>query len=294
MSETLDLWRQWRSWLRVVGSADTARTYSKAVLGFFAETGCKPIADYTEQDVVAYLDDHASRGKAKHDVLKALRSIFRYCADRLVIAIDPTALVKVKKPRRKPAVTLSEEELVRLLVAAVNVWGERVGWAILLTYLLGLRRMEVAAIRWSDIREGETGPVLEIPVTKGAEGGRDPLPLSALALECLGRLAELPAPAQARLGPEYVLRVQRATVSRWVHDAAVAAGLDRKKTGSHRLRASLATNLRDAGVNVSVVQQVLGHLRLESTAWYFARVTERDLRSALELPGHGGGERVSA
>jgi integrase/recombinase XerD len=279
---TLDSWREWCSWLRAQERGDrTAPSYGRLVLRFLAETGCRPPRDYLERDVVSFLGTFAPRGAAKHEHLKALRSFFAWCVRNGVADHDPAGAVPAKKPRRVAPVTLTEEELTRLLVAAVSELGERPAWALLLTFALGLRRIEAAGLKWEHVRQGETGPVVEIRQTKGANE-RDPLPLSPLALECLARLRELPAPPQAIVGPEYVLRVRRATLSRWAHVAGVAAGLPARKIGSHRLRATLATQLLRAGVDIRTIQRTLGHLRLDSTSFYLAEGDERAVRDALD------------
>jgi site-specific recombinase XerD len=282
----LEAWRQWRIWLRIAnsGSEDTVRVYAGNVLRFLAETACKDPADYTEQDCAEFLGRFAPRGAARHQYAKALRSFFGYCLRHLMVAVDPMQFIRVKKPRRVAPIILSEDELVRLLVAAVYRLGDRAAWGILLVYLLGLRRIEAAGLRWEHVRDGEDGPVVEIHATKGADQ-RDPLPLSPLALECLAHLRELEPPAQARREPGYILRAAAATVNDWVHKAGVAAGLDTRKIKAHRLRASLATHLLKAGVDVTIVQAILGHLRLESTAWYLGEATDREVRHALSLAG---------
>lgn len=282
----LEAWRQWRTWLLIgnSGSEDTVRVYAGNVLRFLAETGCKDPANYTEQDCAEFLARFAPRGAARHQYAKAMRAFFGFCLRHLMVVVDPMEYIRVKKPRRVPPVVLSEGELIRLLVAAVYRLGERAAWGILLVYLLGLRRVEAAGLRWEHLREEDDGPVIEIHNTKGADQ-RDPLPLSPLALECLAHLQELPPPPQTRRDESFILRVAAATVNDWVHKAGTAAGLDPRKIRAHRLRASLATHLLKSGIDVTVVQKILGHLRLESTAWYLAEAKATEVRGALERAG---------
>ncbi len=91
-------------------------------------------------------------------------------------------------------------------------------------YLLGLRRMELAGLQWSDVHETAEGPALWIRTTKGADQ-RAALPLSAPALECLDRLRALrPAPQS---GPA---RIHRRGEGR--HDQRVGPqGGDRGRSG---------------------------------------------------------------
>jgi integrase/recombinase XerC len=280
----LEAWRQWLTWLRAGHSPDTVRAYAGNALRFLAETDCKDFADYTEQDCARFFDDPARRGRVRYEYAKTLRSFFGWGVRQMLIAVDPMAFIRMKKPRRVPPIVLTQDELAKLLKTAEKKLGERVAWSILLIYLLGLRRIEAAGLKWEHVREGDTGPVIEIHQTKGATE-RDPLPLSPLALRCLARLKELPAPPQALVGEEYILRVRRATVSDWVHTAGVAAGLHPRKIGAHRLRATVATRILKSGADIRAVQKALGHARLESTEWYLAESDEAEVRAALALAG---------
>ena len=76
-----------------------------------------------------------------HDEIQSIRARSRQ-VDAELTPDDPMTEIRVRKPRQVPPVVLTYDELVRLLVAAVFTLGERVAWAILLVYLLGLRRKE--------------------------------------------------------------------------------------------------------------------------------------------------------
>jgi site-specific recombinase XerD len=284
---SLHAWKQWRRWLSIQysGSAYTHKNYGNATLKFLAETELKdPVSNYTENDCVDFLEHYARRGQAKHSYAAAIRSFFAWCVRNGLRDDNPMDGISIKKPRRVPPVVLTEEELVRLLVAGVYRIGERTTWGLLLIYCLGLRRMEAAGLRWDDVRDGESGPVIEIADTKG-DSPRPPIPLEPLALECMAHLRDLPPAPQCRTGPEYILRASGEAIGDWMHKAATAAELHPKKRGAHRLRASFATHLLRAGVDVRTVQGLLGHLRLDTTAWYLAEADEGQKRAALNRIG---------
>jgi site-specific recombinase XerD len=74
-----------------------------------------------------------------------------------------------------------------------------------------------------------------------------------------------------------------ASVNRAIHAAAEAAQLD-KRVSMHTLRHSFATHLLEQKVDIRVIQLLLGHKKLETTALYVQVATDllREVTSPLE------------
>ena len=68
-----------------------------------------------------------------------------------------------------------------------------------------------------------------------------------------------------------------------VTDAAERAGLE-PGVSTHSLRKTLATSLMERGVSLRVVQEILGHAKLETTAAYLG-AGRRSIQKALEAAG---------
>jgi site-specific recombinase XerD len=66
-------------------------------------------------------------------------------------------------------------------------------------------------------------------------------------------------------------------LNRAVHEAACKAGID-KRVSPHTLRHSFATHLLEEQVDIRVIQVLLGHAKLETTAIY-TRVATRTIRA---------------
>jgi integrase/recombinase XerD len=70
-------------------------------------------------------------------------------------------------------------------------------------------------------------------------------------------------------------------LSRLFHETADAAGI-RKRVGLHSLRHSFATHLLEGGTDIRLIQALLGHDKLETTARYTRVATGRI--AAIESP----------
>lgn len=69
-------------------------------------------------------------------------------------------------------------------------------------------------------------------------------------------------------------------MNRAVHAAAQAAEIKRRVT-PHTLRHSFATHLLEEGVDIRVIQVLLGHAKLDTTALY-ARVATKTIRTVCQ------------
>jgi site-specific recombinase XerD len=78
-------------------------------------------------------------------------------------------------------------------------------------------------------------------------------------------------------GQNPVKRITTRQLSRVVEDAARAAGIT-KRVSPHTLRHSFATHLLEDGVDIRVIQVLLGHAKLDNTALY-TKVATRTVRT---------------
>jgi integrase/recombinase XerD len=211
--------------------------------------------------------------------ITGLRFFFEVTLDR------SDALAKMKpvyEPRKLPVV-LSVEEVTRLLDAAPNLKAKA---ALAVAYGTGLRASEVVHLKVGDIdRERKV-----VRVEQG-KGRKDRYVMLSPKLHVLLRQWWYEARAKGKMlpggwlfpGQNPVNPMTTRQLNRLCHLAVDAAGLD-KRVSLHTLRHSFATHLLEQKVDIRVIQVLLGHKKLETTALYsqVATRTLRDVTSPLE------------
>ena len=240
-------------------SPATQQSYVYAVAKFSRFFGRSP-DQLGVEEVRAYQIHLAGRGLSwphLNQVSCALRFFFGVTLGRKDV-VD--RIVSAREPKKLPIV-LSAEEVVRFLQA---VPGLRSRAALTTAYSAGLRVSEVAALKVGDIDSSR----MVIRVAQG-KGGKDRyVMLSPPLLAILRAYWRLSKPAHWLFpGRDRDRPVSTATLQAACRVAAREAGLDKPVT-VHTLRHSFATHLLEAGTDIRIIQVLLGHGRLATTAIY--------------------------
>jgi site-specific recombinase XerD len=260
----------------------TQRDYVRFVQSFAAFLR-RPPDTATAEDIRRYQVHQHESGVQPPTIncsVSALRFFFTVTLDRPDLS---RRLVLARSPRKLPDV-LSVEEVGRLLEAAPGLKYK----AILGTaYGAGLRVSEVASLKVDDI--DSTRMLIRVEQGKGRKDRNAMLSPQLLALlrlwwqEGRRRGVMLPHgwlfPGRSAADPVSTRQIGRA-----VHEAAEAAGI-RKRVSPHTLRHSFATHLLEQDVDIRVIQVLLGHSKLDTTALY-ARVATKTIRSVTSPLEH--------
>lgn len=192
------------------------------------------------------------------------------------VTVDRAALMAKMQPVHVPytlPVVLSLEEAARLIAAASNLKHQT---ALSVAYGAGLRASEVATLKVGDIDSQR----MTLRVEQG-KGRKDRYAmLSPVLLERLRTWWRV-ARAQGKMldggwlfpGQNPIDPLTTRQLNRAVHAAAIAARID-KRVSMHTLRHSFATHLLEQKVDIRVIQVLLGHKKLETTALYTHVATE--------------------
>ena len=253
----------------------TQRDYIRCVRSFAAFLHRSPDTA-TAEDIrrfQVHQHENGAQPPAINSSVSALRFLFTITLDRPDLS---RRLVVVRQPRKLPDV-LSVEEVGRLLEAAP---GAKYKAALGTAYGAGLRVSEVAALKIDDIDSARM--LLRVEQGKGRKDRNAMLSPQLLKLlrlwwsEGKRRNVILPHgwlfPGQSRTDPISTRQLHRA-----VHEAAERAGI-RKRVSPHTLRHSFATHLLEQDVDIRVIQVLLGHSKLDTTALY-TRIATRTIRA---------------
>ena len=173
---------------------------------------------------------------------------------------------RVRQPHKLPRV-LSVEQVERLLAGARNPKHRA---ALAVAYGAGLRASEVVHLKIADIDSAR----MIVRVNQG-KGRRDRYAMLSPALLEMLRAWWRHAQARGKMRPGGWLFPGRKPgnplstrqLNRACHLATDAAGLG-KRVSMHTLRHSFATHLLENKVDIRLIQVLLGHRKLETTARY--------------------------
>jgi len=166
-------------------------------------------------------------------------------------------------------VVLSADEVVRFLEA---IPGLKSRIALTTVYAAGLRVSEVVMLKIADVDSGR----MVIRVEQG-KGGKDRyVMLSPQLLRILRGYWRLTRPKRWLFpGRDEDRSLEPTTLHAACRSARTAAGLAKEVT-PHTLRHSFATHLLENGADIRIIQVLLGHANLQSTARY-ARVATKTI-----------------
>ena len=241
----------------------------------------RAITTIGRRDVIELIDSVADRYPTMAHRLHAhLHRLFRWSVGRGVLAFNPMADLPRQGAVVKRDRVLSDRELA-LVWQAATTWP--FGPITRLLILTGARREEIGGLRWSEVHENAIR--LEGARTKNGEPHAIPLaPQAAAIIEGLPRMAR----------SDFVFSTTGETsVSGWSKAKAALDSATKKLNHGHALpdwrlhdlRRTVATGLQRLGVNLQVIEAILGHVagsRAGVVGVYQRYSFEPEMKAALE------------
>ena len=216
----------------------------------------------------------------RNGIMTGLKFLLRVTLRRLDLAAE---IYHIREPQKIPQV-MSQDEARRLLAVAGNL---KVRTLLSLGYGCGLRAGEVVRLKVKHIDRAQN--IIRVEQSKGRKDRN-----VMLSPEMLGLLRAWwkarPARSDAGVPPEQRwlfpgTRAGKPTTTRQLnrlfHETADAAGI-KKSVTLHALRHSFATHLLEGDTDIRIIQALLGHDKLDTTARYTRVAT--GLIASIESP----------
>lgn len=210
-----------------------------------------------------------------------------------LILRSPMDMLRRPAGRAAPVTPLTVEQTQRLLAADTP---HRAAWGLLL--LAGLRKGEAAGLQWQDVENAKIHVCRTLNRIDGktvvgepkSDAGHRFVPLPPILDEILTTQKHLQMAEASRQHirwePSFSVITETGvplrdprTINRWL-DADLAR-LKLPRVTVHALRHTMASNAVDAGVEMRVLQVLLGHASISTTAQYYAHVRDAARNDAI-------------
>lgn len=251
--------------------------------------------EISSEDIKKYLSYIKSLGylsSSSSRALSSIKSFHKFLVIEEICANNPASTISAPKKTKKLPVVLSVEEVMSLLDSLNNDTpiNSRNQVMIELMYAAGLRVSELVDLKLGDLRM--TSKMIS---TRG-KGSKDRLiPINDYCLKLLRSYIINDRPKLAKtIDPGYVfLNGQGGHYSRqsfflFLKEQCKNVGIT-KDVSPHTLRHSFATHLLEAGTDLRIIQELLGHESISTTQIY-THINNRTIKSVYDK-AHPRGEK---
>lgn len=241
-------------------SPNTIRNYCNELHHLFRLLGNRPVNSLEKKHILSYLlwllEKKGCSEAQVHTVVNAIKFYFEKLMNRDKEFYD---LPRPKKPYKLPDI-LAEEEIVTLIQKITNLKHRTM---IMAGYAAGLRVSEIVTLKIQDIDSKR----MTIHI-RGAKGKKDRMvPLSKKLLVTLREYYLQYRPTTYLFEGQYGGAYSTRSAQSILMEAKQKAGIH-KKGSIHSLRHSYATHLMEAGTDIRIIQELLGHNSIKTTIRY--------------------------
>ena len=274
-------------------SPRTVTAYRQDLSGFvaFLDTlGKQDLKQITKDDIRLFLTHLAKTGIRKPNApisysrkLSSIKSFFKYLVREDMLVASPAAFIETPKLPHKEPSYLTQEEF-RILLGTVRRVATPYYFArdlaIITTFLgTGVRLSELVGLTLKSISLDGEQPTIKV---RGKGNKERIIPLNDEVVAVLQKyLKSRPEVATnhlfvSRLGNQLCTGSVYHLIKHYLKES----GIKKDKVGVHSLRHTFGVSLLNNNVNLVVIQELLGHTKLETTRRYL-HINSVDLRNAV-------------
>ena len=271
-------------------SANTLESYQRDLLDFQHYLGHLSIEEAVDNDVRAYLSELADRGyvartTARH--LSTLKQFYQFLYSDKTREDNPTIGIDSPKLPASLPKCMHEDEVTLLLDTArddISPRGIRLLAMLEILYASGLRISEMVTLQPSAFQKKITPKGTFYFLLIRGKGNKERIvPLNQSAVNAIEAYLKQYPQENEYLFPARGKQqhVSRQVVARQIKELALKASLEPDMVSPHVLRHSFASHLLDHGIDLRVLQELLGHTDISTTQIYTHIAGDR-LRSVVE------------
>ncbi len=273
-------------------SQNTLDAYQRDIAGLSGFLHPKKISLEAAQtaDIEKYIHKLTGDGLSKSTIarkISAIRQYYDFLFTEKIRKDDPSSSITAPKIEEKLPKQLTENELNLLFEAAKkdpSASGKRSQAIIELLYATGLRASELISLKIASIQQqiippsgGYTSAQTIHTLLVRGKGNKDRvIPITQKAIDALRQYLDVYTnfsrkddqdiflfPSQSDSG-----HITRQSLGQMLKKIAVRAGIAPDKVSPHNLRHSFATHLLKNGMDIRVLQEILGHADITTTQIY--------------------------
>lgn len=242
----------------------------------YAEAENGNVKDLSYHELKIFLSDYFDLGYAKAsiaNIISVLKSFYKYCSLKKYIKNDPSINLVYPKPDKKLPDFWYHQQITELFtqIDQNTKKGSRDYLIIIMLYSTGLRVSELLAIKIEDINFQEQ----EVRVLGKGSKQRVVL-INDYVIDAIKNVQKY-WQITTHLFLNYRNQPLSAQGVRYILNEIVKESSTLKKISPHMLRHSFATELLNSGMDIRLVQELLGHESLSSTQVY-THVSKHNLR----------------
>lgn len=254
--------------------------------------GKKKIVNVKQIDIVRYMDEMAKAGQISKRTINGdrqlLRAVFDYAILNEYITSNVVALVPKKKEKRFEGKALHTDEILTLIQAINDCQDIRLKVIVCLGAIQGLRRGEIAGLKWGDITESAKGLKISINRERVPVGGtiieKTPktadsyrtIPLQEVTNKALNEYYEMQE--KAGILGEYIVTANKGTpiypnqINNMLSGFLKRSGLQHIRL--HDLRHTCCTLLIEHNTGYPSVSKYLGHSSPRTTERFYTHLRD--------------------
>lgn len=294
--DTIEFWtKQYQSHLKVErgmsdltvkGYGDNLKHFTQYIRREHDNTSIELVIMPVCRQYLYHLGQRGLKPKSIRRELCALRGFITFLSDEGMIRQDFGLKLVGPKVTERRADPLTGEEAARFLsvIPRLSPVGQRdrILFAVMLS--TGLRLSEILNLQLQDFRADQ-----RMLVIRHGKGDKDRIvPLTTeMSIQLQGYVRHV-RPAFVHKDSPPLLFISTAgghfnqtSIRGKVKSYAKSAGLGYRSVHPHTFRATFATKLAQASVNITVIQELMGHSDIKTTAMYVG-VARREMREAIE------------